>query len=346
MSSDNSVNLNSLTEVATVGTNDNFLLFNESSNVATRIDYDALADAILEKMTTKSFSGIGNKNVITAIKDMQYTPLFSQTYSNRAEVLAALDVKGDSVGNGSRMCGYFNTATSNLLGLSNTSHYFDFYINSDNYRLLVCRPLNGQGLLHLVKTNGTWSDRWIDSLLTWPTETYVKITTSLETFAQGHSNGTFYAWSAAANATTVGAPSEHSYHYIITKTNSSTIIITAVRMVQSSNAQIYIKQLYGGNWGTWYSRPPLLDQSGGNITADNINDLTTPAVYSRYIEASTITGATAAGTAFGLFIVTNAPNAERIGQYIFMPHTGYMAFRYYNGTTWTSWRGMQMPVLS
>ena len=48
MSSDNSVNLNSLTEVATVGTNDNFLLFNESSNVATRIDYDALADAGLE----------------------------------------------------------------------------------------------------------------------------------------------------------------------------------------------------------------------------------------------------------------------------------------------------------
>ncbi len=89
-----------------------------------------------------------------------------------------------------------------------------------------------------------------------------------------------------------------------------------------------------------------LYQGGGNINSDNVDSLTTPAIYSRYIEANSITGVSGVGAAFGLFIVTNSSSAARVGQYIFMPHTGYIACRYMSGTTWSQWRGMQMPVLS
>lgn len=91
----------------------------------------------------------------------------------------------------------------------------------------------------------------------------------------------------------------------------------------------------------------LLNRDGGDITPSNVDSLTSPAIYSRYIEANNITGVSAAGGAFGLFIVTNNTQAAtRVGQYIFMPNNGYVAFRYKSGTSWSSWRGMQMPVLS
>lgn len=88
----------------------------------------------------------------------------------------------------------------------------------------------------------------------------------------------------------------------------------------------------------------LFVSDGGNITQSNIDSLKNPCIYSRYIEAVTIIGDSAAGNQFGLLIVTNAPNAERVGQYIFMPNSGYIAVRYDNGGNWGVWRGMQLPV--
>ena len=82
----------------------------------------------------------------------------------------------------------------------------------------------------------------------------------------------------------------------------------------------------------------LFVQAGGNITADNVNDLKEPAIYSRYIEAVTITGDSSMGNHFGLFIVTNTSSAERVGQYILMPNSGRVATRYDNGGTWTAWQ--------
>ena len=82
----------------------------------------------------------------------------------------------------------------------------------------------------------------------------------------------------------------------------------------------------------------LLVQTGGNITADNVNNLKEPAIYSRYIEAVAITGDSSMGNHFGLFIVTNSPNAERVGQYILMPNSGRVAMRYDNSGTWTTWQ--------
>ena len=87
----------------------------------------------------------------------------------------------------------------------------------------------------------------------------------------------------------------------------------------------------------------LLYQGGGNITASNVDSFTTPAIYSRYIEAVDITGNASMGSAVGLFIVTNGASATRIGQYIIMPHTGLYACRYHNGTAWSAWRTNAAP---
>ena len=245
-----SVNLKDLAEVQTVGTNQNLLLFGETNNVASRIDYDKLAEAILNK-TRDEIGGVSPISAIATLQGTAYTPLFAQTYSTREEVLAALDAYADNIGNGNKFVGYFNTPTSSLLGLSNTSHYFDFFVNSAAYRLLICRPLNGGGTFVLTKTNSSWRNTWIDNPVSWPTDTYVKITTSLETYVANHLQGFYYLWSTTDDYNTVGAPSQNAYHYFVTKTNSSAAIILAVRMTNGSTATMYLKQMYSGTWGSW-----------------------------------------------------------------------------------------------
>lgn len=59
------VNLNALTEVQTVGSNQNMLLFGDN-NVATRIDYDKLAEAILNK-TRSEIGGVSPISAIAAL---------------------------------------------------------------------------------------------------------------------------------------------------------------------------------------------------------------------------------------------------------------------------------------
>lgn len=92
---------------------------------------------------------------------MKYTTVLSSTqFSDKAAVLAALDAYADSIGSQERIVGYISTTNSLLLGLSNTSHYFDFYVNSANYRLLVVRPAGGRNIFQLYKQAGTWSETW------------------------------------------------------------------------------------------------------------------------------------------------------------------------------------------
>lgn len=136
-------------------TGDQFFMIGASEEY--RIDYDALAGAILDKLTTKTYSGLNNNTVIGALQATTYTTVLSgSTYSDKAGVLAALDAYADSIGNKSRIVGYISTQNSGLLGLTSTSHYFDYYVNSANYRLLVARPVDGGGVYHLAKVNGTW----------------------------------------------------------------------------------------------------------------------------------------------------------------------------------------------
>ena len=66
-----SVNANSLTAKTTPGDNDNLLLFDNSTNNGTKIDYDALADAVLNKLTTKTFTNqVGGSSAATLLAQL------------------------------------------------------------------------------------------------------------------------------------------------------------------------------------------------------------------------------------------------------------------------------------
>jgi len=65
------VNLNALAEVQTVGSNQNILLFGDN-NVATRIDYDKLAEAILNK-TRDEIGGVSPISAIATLQGTAYT---------------------------------------------------------------------------------------------------------------------------------------------------------------------------------------------------------------------------------------------------------------------------------
>lgn len=245
-----SVNLKDLAEVQTVGTNQNLLLFGETDNVASRIDYDKLAEAILNK-TRNEIGGVSPISAIATLQGTVYTTVLSATtYSTKAAALAALDEYVTSVGNGRKFVGYISPANASKLGLYNTAHYFDCYANSNDYRLLVARPINGNGIHSLGKTGGSWAGVW-SSTPAWANDSIVKITSSLTSYIDNHPSGMFYVWSTTDDYNTVGAPSQNAYHYFVTKTNSSTAIIWAVRMTNGSTATMYLKQMYSGTWSSW-----------------------------------------------------------------------------------------------
>ena len=130
-------------------TDDKFFMVGASEEYL--INYDLLASAILDKLTTKTFSDLNSSTVISALQATSYsTVLSASTYNDKAAALAALDTYATGFGGSVRIVGYISTANSSLLGLSNTSHYFDFYVNSANYRLLVARPVNGNTIYQLA----------------------------------------------------------------------------------------------------------------------------------------------------------------------------------------------------
>lgn len=99
-----SVNLNALTEVQNPASTDNLLLFNETSNVATRIDYDKLAEAILNK-TRDEIGGVSpisaiatlnsrlpHLNYINATSFQEATDLQPDTYLNVIDISGTTDV--------------------------------------------------------------------------------------------------------------------------------------------------------------------------------------------------------------------------------------------------------------
>ena len=110
----------------------------------------------------------------------------------------------------------------------------------------------------LVKNNGTWNAYLkprrseIDNInsdigrIAWSNENTIKVTTALTTYVDSLSRGFKILWSTGSDATTVGAPTSHSYHYFVNKYNNLTAAIFALRMSDSVN-YIYVKQKYGSN---------------------------------------------------------------------------------------------------
>ena len=146
------VNLKDLATASSVSSTDNLLIFNKSTNAASKVDFNVLSSASLGQIPTQ-IDGINTK--------IAYTTILSETtYSDFASVLAALDAYADSIGGQIRVVGYISTSNSLLLGLTNTSHFMDFYVNSANYRLLVARPVSGSYIYQISKQAGTWATAW------------------------------------------------------------------------------------------------------------------------------------------------------------------------------------------
>lgn len=141
----------------------------------------------------------------------------------------------------------------------------------------------------------------------WSTRNDTKITTSLTDVVDSLGLGFHIRWNTASDATVVGAPTNHGYHYIINKMEDATVIVYAYRM-GTNTFENYQKQKYGvDGWGSWIAVPTLAEVEAklgffaptkiANNT--NLNTLTTPGSY----YADTPTG------------ITNTPSGLSSGVY-------------------------------
>ena len=80
--------------------------------------------------------------------------------STREEVLATIDSFFGKPG-ASHQSGYCNGNAPGLLGLPASSFYLDMYANSDNFRMIVARKVDGTAVYQLVKQSGTWASNWV-----------------------------------------------------------------------------------------------------------------------------------------------------------------------------------------
>lgn len=401
-------------------------------------------------------------------KNTYTTVLSATTYNDKATALAALDSYVNNIGGQMHVVGYISTANSNLLGLSNTSHYMDYYVNSASYRLLVARPVNGSTIYQLAKQNGTWGTSWqqlakqsdlqslsallqarqygaisamyteLISLLAvnqgvwctatgnliasltnseitkvcrvivikadtsvldymlfapgsnaiyigrinstssitnrnrfalrsdvagvfWESDSAVKITTSITSNVASHANGVYYLWSTASDATAVGAPSAHAYHYLIVKVNSSAAIIQAHRMTTDGD-EFYIKQLYGGNWASaWTQIANQSDidtinstlttltgtQASTTPTGTDLNTLTDTGIYQIGDLSQMTNGPTATG--YGSLEVIKS-RTYVLQRFVHMSATAasteYFRVSVDGGATWRSWHVAQTAAIT
>ena len=135
-------NLNAHTAKTTPGANDDLLLFDDTSNEATKIDYDNLADAILNKLTSKTFTNqVGGSSAATLLA--QLATLNSNTAPAAISYTANSDCIGENnlyfrkVGKVIFVGGYFktkgaeisdNTIMFTLDGQPNLSQTFYLFI--------------------------------------------------------------------------------------------------------------------------------------------------------------------------------------------------------------------------
>ena len=152
----------------------------------------------------------------------------------------------------------------------------------------------------------------------------------------------------AENAPSSVTVAGYSAQIVVLYRATSARVIQILYVYRSANytPTVYIRMQTGDSaWSAWVDMSAsdrLFNSTGGNIDATNIDDLTTPCIYNRYIDLDSIVGY--GGKHFGVLMVSCPPTAQRIGQYIFMPATGCAAFRYHNGTSWGTWRTTSAEV--
>lgn len=149
------------TKTAPDGT-DNLILFNQNTNVGYQIDYDNLADAILNKITSKTFSNqVGGSSAATLLS--QLATLNSNRNNNPTNSLSHSEktiqtlIDEMSWSNGTVHFITTNSTTISNSGYTTGLYYFGIVIvNGANAKTVVLWSYNGQESLTFSKSNGTW----------------------------------------------------------------------------------------------------------------------------------------------------------------------------------------------
>ena len=147
-----SVDLNALTEVQTPASTDNLLLFNETSNVATRIDYDKLAEAILNK-TRSEIGGVSPISAIAALNSsLTHLTLPVINVASNDDLYAIYDTRTNGESFRQRV------ALASPIGSIQPGVYvLEGYKNSANYWMRLYSYSALYGIITVnVKNNGTW----------------------------------------------------------------------------------------------------------------------------------------------------------------------------------------------
>ena len=154
--------IHELPDVTAIGSGGYFAT--DDGSQTTKIDYDALAKAIIEQYSASTLAGSAQsvKAALDGInnKETWYTIPAANT---QADMLAAVDGWLDATG-ASHLSGYLNGGRATTFGLPvATSCYLDMYSNSANFRGIVAHSASttNQATFVLLKENGEWNTTWI-----------------------------------------------------------------------------------------------------------------------------------------------------------------------------------------
>lgn len=163
MAASGETNFASLPEKTTPASGDMFLM--EDSEDTKKINYDKLADAILNKLTSKTYSGLETtaKNFVTSINELN-----SKTRGFFKNISAIA-----SIPDGEDLCQYLydnytEKSSIRIVGISSAitvsmgapaagGGFLIFYRpQTDNYGLVVC--FSYTQAIHIKRLNNGWSD--------------------------------------------------------------------------------------------------------------------------------------------------------------------------------------------
>ncbi len=146
------------------------MLVNRNTNEGQIIDYNLLADKILEKLRTKIYSNLttSSKVMTGAINELDSDiatinnnlawKSVPQTVASLSDFCAYIDEQIGST-NGT-LSGYIGAAVSGNIGLPANGHYLQVYANSSSFRICIVYSTGAIRMGMLAKAGGTWMDTW------------------------------------------------------------------------------------------------------------------------------------------------------------------------------------------
>ena len=150
-----------LTAKTTPASADVFAL--EDTEDTKKINYDALADAILNKITSKNYTVAGSsQTLINAINTLNSNISWRNVPSSVTTKALFQDYIDNQIATNGYFYGYMTSNVSVSVGLGNIGYYIFAEANSTNYRLVQAVSSDNNSKYTMLKLNATWQD-WIPS---------------------------------------------------------------------------------------------------------------------------------------------------------------------------------------